>query len=72
MKKIFIVVLAVFILNSCKKSDEKYDKSCTIDKQNEYVYNFMQENYLWYSEIPEVDYRSYSSVYTPDLRLKKP
>jgi len=35
--------------------------SCSIEEQNSFVYNYMQKNYLWYEQIPTVDYKSYNS-----------
>jgi C-terminal peptidase prc len=70
MKKIFFITLAALILNSCGGSSYTYDKGCSVDEQNEYVYNYMQKNYLWYSDMPELDYREYGSVYDLFIALK--
>ena len=61
MIKSVILILIIFILNSCGGSGAK--SSCSVDAQNRYVYNYMKDTYLWYKEMKEVDYTKYGSVY---------
>ncbi len=38
------------------------DPECSVEKQNEFVYNVMkEETYLWYDKVPETDYTRYAS-----------
>ena len=75
MYKIVILFFSLLFINSCEKvtsRDNSYSGSCKVVEQNRYVYNFMQENYLWYQDIPELDYTAYNSPYALFLKLKVP
>jgi len=69
IKWLLLPILLLFI-NSCEKVT-KYGnlnvKNCSIAEQNRYVYNFMEDRYFWYDQMPEVDFKSYSS---PEALLK--
>ncbi|MCP4757686.1 MAG: hypothetical protein GY866_43060, partial [Proteobacteria bacterium] len=41
-------------------------ETCGVPEKNEYVYNLMQDVYLWYDRMPNVDYTDYAS---PELLL---
>ena len=71
MIKSIVLILIIFILNSCGGSGGK--SSCSVNEQNRYVYNYMKDNYLWYKDMKEVDYTKYGSVYDlfEALRVKK-
>jgi C-terminal peptidase prc len=67
-------LILAFGLISCEKVTPFEDSSnCSLSKEREYVYNYMQQNYLWYQEMPEVDYQSYSSAEAllEDLKVSK-
>ena len=75
MLKIIILIFSLLFINSCEKvtsRDNSYSGSCKVVEQNRYVYNFMQENYLWYQDIPELDYTAYESPYALFLDLTVP
>jgi len=63
MKKWIIIVASIFFVNSCGEFPTYVDQptTCSIEEQNKYVYEYMQNNYLWYKDLPEIDYKSYSS-----------
>ena len=52
--------------------DNAYSGSCEVVEQNRYLYDFMKDNYLWYQDIPEVDYSAYGSPYALFLDIKVP
>jgi len=61
MKYLYILATLFFFI-SCNESEVEYDDpKCTISKQNEFVYNYMQKNYLWSERLPSLDYAKYSS-----------
>ena len=75
MYKIVILIFSLLFINSCEKvtsRDNSYRGNCKVVEQNRYVYNFMQDNYFWYQDIPEVDYTTYDSPYALFLKLKVP
>ena len=60
MIKWIVLIALILFTNSCDKVTKKY-KACSIKDQNEFVYRYMQKNYLWNSTMPELDYLSYNS-----------
>ena len=60
MIKWAFIILLLLVTNSCDKVTPKV-KSCSVEGQNEFVYNLMQDRYLWNTTLPELDYKSYSS-----------
>lgn len=80
MYKILSLLVLAFFINSCDstRSKNKYNisefenDSCSIVNQNRFVYNFMQDNYLWYKDIPNLDYTKYESPYALFKDLKVP
>jgi len=61
MKRFIYLVMTIFYLTGCGGSSVDKPKNCSIKEQNRYVYEYMQKNYLWYKDLPEVDYENYSS-----------
>jgi carboxyl-terminal processing protease len=62
-KYIHISILAVFLVVltvSCEKMDSDTQEDGLV---NEAIYNTMQDYYLWYNELPNVDPFNYSSPY---------
>ena len=47
-----------YFLLSCGGSDSS---SCTQEEKNSYLYYQMKDHYLWYNQVPNIDYRIYSS-----------
>ena len=68
--KTIILFIATIILSSCGGSSNS--GACSVLEQNRYVYNYMQDNYLWYSQMPQVDYTKYLSPYDIFVALKVP
>jgi C-terminal processing protease CtpA/Prc len=69
MKKWIYLVPALFLLVSCGGSSHtRKPETCSIQEQNRFVYDYMQNNYLWYKELPQIDYKEYSS---PEILLTK-
>ena len=62
-------LLLILIVNSCENvtREQTLIKDCSIENQNRYVYNYMQDNYLWYKKMPKVNYKNYLS---PEALLK--
>ncbi len=76
MLKVIPLFVATFIVfTGCKLSEKKSNflpkyiqtsiqsGGCSIKEQNQYVYNFMKERYLWYKTLPELDPNEYESPY---------
>ena len=72
MKKLILILTSLFIVNSCESVTYKTPKDCSTIEQNRFVYEYMKENYLWYSQLPKVDYSSYSSPEKLLEALKNP
>jgi len=72
MKKWTMIVLSLFFIISCGGSSSSSD-SCSVSEQNSFVYDYMQDNYLWYKELPSLDYQNYSSpeALLEDLKNEK-
>ena len=60
MIKWAFIILLLLVTNSCDKVTPRV-KSCSIEGQNEFVYNLMQDRYLWNTTLPTLDYKNYSS-----------
>ena len=71
MIKSVVLLLIIFILNSCGGGSGP--ENCSIEEQNRYVNSFMQNRYLWYDKLPDLDYTKYSSPeeLLADLKYKK-
>jgi C-terminal processing protease CtpA/Prc len=39
----------------------EHHTDCSVEGQNQFVYDVMTETYLWYDKVPEVDYTAYGS-----------
>lgn len=52
-----IIIVVIIILTGCEKDDDQDDMSLV----NQYVYALMQEWYLWYDHLPEVDPNDYAT-----------
>ena len=67
MKKWIFLLLASLIINSCEKVTPRNTNQplfeCSLEEQNRFVYEYMQDRYFWYKYLPNVDYKNYSSVY---------
>jgi len=63
MKIWIYMVFVLFFMASCGSSSRNYNElnSCSVEEQNKFVYDYMQNNYLWYKELPSLDYKSYAS-----------
>ena len=60
------IFLVFLIVNSCEKVTPYNKDDCSIKNQNEFVYEYMQNNYLWYQDMPKLDYLAYNS---PEMLL---
>ena len=51
----------------------EYPMTCSVEEQNEFVYNVMTGTYLWYDKVPKVDYANYASPeeLLEDIRYKE-
>ena len=69
--KSVLLLIVVFILNSCGGTSAP--ENCSIQEQNRYVNSFMKSRYLWYEDIPDLDYTKYSSpeALLEDLKVEK-
>ncbi len=70
MKYFYILFTLLFVI-SCNKTEYK-NSNCDILKQNKFVYDYMQKNYLWNRELPSLDYTKYGSPFEllEDLKVK--
>ena len=69
----YIIILTLGLISCESVTPVENTSECSSIKEREYVYNYMQKNYLWYQEMPEVDYQSYSSpeALLEDLKVSK-
>ena len=80
-KTIFSIIILFFysgcFFNNGSKSigNVAAPENCTLLNQNKYIYDVMHDSYLWYDQVPELDYtrNKYSSpaLLLEDLKYKK-
>ncbi len=60
MKKWFFLIVSILIIVSCGGSSSS--NNCDVTSQKRFVYNDMKKNYLWNSQMPQVDINDYNSA----------
>ena len=71
MKKWTLLIVSLFFIISCGGSTTK-PEDCSTWEQNRFVYEYMQDHYLWYKELPELNYQDYDSPEELLEALKNP
>jgi len=62
-KMMIVTLSSMLFLVGCGGGDENESTSenCTIEGKNEFLYNYMKDKYLWYQNVPDLDYRKYQN-----------